>query len=260
MSTRGIASALLVVFLSGCVTGEAFISRDQRNPDRQTNVYGSLRKPEGRGPFPLVVLLQSCGGSTSTFTSHWPRVLEKMGYASFTVDSLGARGARTCGQGSHNKILGLWDVIDDAYGALDHLKRYPELDTSRAAVMGFSMGAMAINEQLLTNTDRRAQGDFVAAISFYGTCSRINAGDIQPWRPVLELAGSKDTFHGPSCTALTGKSPYLEVHTFEGVYHAFDELWGSGEDGSGHKMVYDEKATKESEGLVEKFLRKAFAK
>src|SRR6185295_187330 len=63
-------------------------------------VSGILSRPEGKGPFPAVVLLHTCGGMTETLSQFWPRYLAQLGYASLAVDSLGPRGMKNCRQSS----------------------------------------------------------------------------------------------------------------------------------------------------------------
>ena len=248
----------LILQLTGYITTENFISqdRDGRRPEYSAKVSGQFHKPEGTGPFPTIVILQSCGGNTHTLTSFWPNELAKMGYASFVVDSLGARGAKYCDK-MYTRYLGLWDMADDAYSALDHLKRKPEVDPNRFAVMGFSLGAMSINQEILKSTKPRESGEFRGAIAFYGLCERLTGA--YPWRRVLEITADQDTRHHPSCEALRGK-PYIEVVTFENSYHGFDDSnhRAISLDVAGNKMLFNPEVTTKSVRAVEQFLREIF--
>jgi dienelactone hydrolase len=258
MKPKFFLSSLIALLCSGCVTTESFVSRDKNGyrPQYTKNVQGQFHKPEGQGPFPTVIILQSCGGNTPTLTDFWPKQLASMGYASFVIDSLGARGARYCDR-MYTRYLGLWDMADDAYSALDHLKKKPEVAPNRFAVMGFSLGAMAINQEILSSTKPREAGEFNGAISFYGLCERLTGA--YPWRPVLEITAEHDTRHHPSCAALANK-PNITVVTYSDTYHAFDDQknYVMSKDVGGNNMLYSERATQQSVMAVQNFLRQIF--
>jgi dienelactone hydrolase len=258
MKKLPIVIATITLQLTGCITTESFISKDRdgRRPEYSTKVSGQFHKPEGEGPFPTVIILQSCGGNTHTLTNFWPDKLAAMGYASFVVDSLGARGAKYCDK-MYTRYLGLWDMADDAYSALDHLKGKPEVDGRKFAVMGFSLGAMAINQEILKSTKPRESGEFLGAISFYGLCERLTGA--YPWRKVLEVTADQDVRHHPSCASLQGK-PNIEVVTFQNTYHAFDDSnhRAMSNDVAGNKMLFSADATEKSAQVVNKFLKSVF--
>ena len=140
-----------------------------------TTLSGLLAKPEGKGPFPAVVLLHSCGGMRPNVTSHWPRYLNSLGYVTFTVDHFGMRGYGRCPNPLGGKgRVDVHEITKDAYGALAFLAKQPDVDGNRVAVMGFSLGAWAINRRLLSwRSDNPDRTDFKAAIAFYGDCRRI---------------------------------------------------------------------------------------
>lgn len=258
MKVKFLHAFLLLSLLSGCVTTESFISRDKNGsrPEYSKNVQGQFHKPEGKGPFPTIIILQSCGGNTATLTDFWPRQLVKMGYASFVVDSLGARGAKYCDV-MYSRYLGLWDMADDAYSALDHLKKKPEVDKTRFAVIGFSLGAMAINQEIFASTKPRKAGEFKGAVAFYGHCERLPGA--YPWRPILEITAGNDIKHHPPCAALANKAN-IEVVTFKDAYHAFDDQKHHmlSSDIAGNKMLYDANVTEQSVRAVHDFLKRIF--
>jgi dienelactone hydrolase len=77
-----------------------------------------LSRPEGKGPFPAVVLLHTCGELTETMTRFWPNYLAQLEYVSLAVDTLTPRGMRNCRAPGHTRQEVLQMVGDDAYGAL----------------------------------------------------------------------------------------------------------------------------------------------
>ena len=143
-----LAVALLSV-LAACATGVSFQNVKLGTDDQKTQrVSGLLFKPEGTGPFPAVVLLHTCGGIKPHVTRHWPDYLTGLGYAVITVDTFGSRSFERC------PVPLSWREVyqkmtRDAYGALDYLASLPDVDGTRIAVMGFSLGANAINNYLI---------------------------------------------------------------------------------------------------------------
>ena len=94
---------------------------------------------EGRGPFPAVVILHSCGGFTSHVTNDWPSYLTGLDYVVLSVNTFGSRGYVRCPNPYHFDRA---TFVKDAYGALDYLAAQPFVDGNRIAVMGFSLGAV----------------------------------------------------------------------------------------------------------------------
>ena len=56
-------------------------------------ISGELRFPEGKGPFPAIVLAHGCNGiSNGGVERTWGPILRGWGYATFNVDSFRGRG------------------------------------------------------------------------------------------------------------------------------------------------------------------------
>ena len=258
-----ILAAVLLPVLAACATGVSFqnakLGPDDQNPQR---VSGLLFKPEGKGPFPAVVLLPSCGGLKSHVTTDWPNYLTGLGYVAMTVDSLGSRGFVSCGDmpwaEREPRDEFFRDVRRDAYGALYYLASLPDVDKNRIAVMGFSLGAIAINNNLIPALSRPSGGlDFKAAISLYGHCNNLYYYS-KDSIPLMEIVGEKDINHAPSCEQ-TGKFyPILiEVHVLPGAFHGFDDVEASGRyDIVGSYMQYSGSATRKARELTKAFLAK----
>src|ERR1700739_4677508 len=134
MSKLGISAGLGILLLtggpaaaldSGATLGELASPRGEAQP-----LQGLLRRPEGAGPFPAVVLLHSCNGNWQKLDERWGRQIAPWGYVTLTVDSFGPRGIDngTCGNGTPT------DMAFDAYRALDFLVRDPSVDSGRIAV------------------------------------------------------------------------------------------------------------------------------
>lgn len=258
---------MLLVFasatwLAACQSvGVSYPNAALSNSDSPREISGQLVKPEGAGPFPAVVLLHTCGGVKSHVSEDWPAYLKSLGYVALTVDSFGSRGLGPCGNALHPsgpgpKTAAYREITRDAYGALDYLERQPFIRKGWIAVIGFSLGANAINSYLI-HEPRASAGNFKAAVGVYGRCHdlwRYNPGST----PLMELAGELDERHIDACR---NARPPIEVHVLPGAYHSWDDFTASGRINTyGDKSQYDRRATTKSRELVRDFLARHLGK
>jgi dipeptidyl aminopeptidase/acylaminoacyl peptidase len=115
---------------------------------------GYLRRPDGAGPFPAVVLLHGCGGSPESLDQLWGVRIAGWGYVTLTIDRFGPRGLKnTCRPGSTPV-----DTAFDAYQALNFLVQQRFVDPSRVVAVGFSQGGwlgLSSSSAALLNRGRR---------------------------------------------------------------------------------------------------------
>lgn len=256
---------LLLVSPAGLAAGQtpsvSFFNVAISSADAPREIFGLLGKPEGPGPFPAVVLLHTCGGVKPHVSEDWPAYLKSLGYVTLTVDSFGSRGLGPCGNSLHPSELGpktsaYREITRDAYGALDYLATKPYVSKDRIAVIGFSLGANAINSYLIHNPRDSAE-NFKAAVGVYGRCH-----DLWRYQPgptaLMELAGEFDERHIEACRSVR---PPIEVHVLPGAYHSWDDPIASGKINSyGDRSQYDRIATEKSRELVRSFLGRHLAK
>lgn len=158
------------------------------------------------------------------------------------------------------------DVASDALGALEHLAQKPEVDLKKIFVIGFSLGAGAINSQILpSETSAIRNLDFAGAISFYQKCDHSMAA-LERF-PVLQITASLDHAHHPTCANYKthwGRNDIakhfdrLSVVSYEVVHHAFDDTknYSMKADVGDNTMLYDSKAHQDSVIRVREFLNK----
>lgn len=291
MKFRGVHLIIVAaLFLAGCATDVQFLSRAEDPNAKSDRVTGLLFKPNGKGIHPAVVLLHTCGGFRPHVTEDWPVFLTGLGYVVLSVDTLGSRGYSLCTEvGSPS----WYEQAKDAYGALDYLAGLPFVDGSSVAVMGFSMGALAINGTIanrdlqLANREywvvtdainahrtqvggggaggkidpkpRRSDRDFKAAIALYGHCYEIDAYTHKNV-PLMEIVAENDKKHAPSCIYAGQQFP-IQVHVLKGAYHAFDKMESRGQlDPGGSIMIYSAAAHTEAERHVKSFLAEHLGK
>lgn len=265
------ASLLIVMsvmgLLQGCVTMEGFESKTVKNGivvDAKTKVNVTYRVPSDKKKHPLVILLQSCGGSNRTFTSYWPSKFLDWGYATMEVKTLEARGMQTCGLRAsgidvYSNRLAWFEA--DAIRAIEYARSKPEVDASKIVAIGFSMGAIALNERIMRMEAPAAAG-YAGTISFYGYC----AFEMPALKsvPNLMIYGAKDANVAKLCDAFNNRGKDLQHFrkvVYEDAHHSFDVPESSNlTDAGGNLMRYDASATEKATEEVRMFLQKVFAK
>src|SRR5215510_57673 len=86
------ALALLVVCDVAIVRGQATgVAVTFSGAAGSPELTARLRRPDGGGPFPTLVLLHGCGGITPG-NDWWTETLRRWGYVTLLVDSFGPRG------------------------------------------------------------------------------------------------------------------------------------------------------------------------
>ena len=191
-------------------------------------ISGIFAKPDGKGPFPAMVLVHGCAGIRSNI-SMWGRWFKEKGYVTLAPDSFGPRGfSEIC---TDFKRVPQWERFEDVYGAANYLATLPYVDKASIGIMGFSNGAGtaldAVEEAklpLLGDSDQR----FALSIPLYPEC-RWRTG---PWYvPVMILIGEKDDWTlAESCkqrekSAVNHSQPF-SVKVYEDARHAFDRSGG----------------------------------
>jgi dienelactone hydrolase len=262
----GVVMALILAAFAGCSS----IVRAQAEQGAEVvhfpsvkgeplELVGHLRRPDGAGPFPAVVLLHGCGGNWRGVDTRWGSRFVGWGYVALSVDSYGPRGIKS--------VCGFFDSGDppdhmwDAYGALNFLVTQPFVAPGHVAVMGASGGATMALMDAEQNSGRGFPYQFRAAVALYPNCRVIH------WRmtvPTLILIGELDNLTpAQPCQDLTqgypngSKDKNIRLVVFPGAYHAFDntsfprrtaflgQYW----------LEYNADATKRSVAEIREFLR-----
>ena len=177
-------------------------------------VKATLTKPEGKGPFPAVVMFSSDGGWRDT-PRHWRERLNAWGYATLEV-------------GAENEVTITRVPSSVAIDALKYLQEVPYVDSNRIAVMGWAIGAetalLAIDASTSSSAGKH-KDRFVAAVAIYPPCDLIAVG--QFFSPALIISAELDGLAKPSSCERLVKSvpsglnvPMLKI--IPGAYHWFD--------------------------------------
>jgi dienelactone hydrolase len=207
-------------------------------------IPADFKVPPGKGPFPAVIVLHGCGGRGASQLL-WADRLNEWGYAALIPDSMAPRGIKRVCESEAQHLVTPRDRMGDVGSAVAWLRSRPEIDPDRIAVLGESHGGATA--ALAT---ARVYGDIglTAAVDYYGAC--IDPGS-HGTVPLLALAGEADDWGFPAvrCRAYAsavGGGQTVDVHTYPGVYHAFENPRVAGTISNRHLLKYDRDAAEDS--------------
>jgi dienelactone hydrolase len=151
------------------------------------------------------------------------------------VDSFNPRGFSSICTKSVRPITAERDRPYDAYAALRWLRRQPYVMPDRIGIMGWSHGAMTaratVSEAMIKEIGWIEPG-FVTAVTFYPGCLQLSKTDYKATVPLLMQLGEKDDWTPVRyCHRLADqvrkRGGVIEVDTYGGAYHAFDNPSGT---------------------------------
>ena len=234
---------------------------DKPGHQERLSKHYRLKKPEGAGPFPAVMMVPGCSGFHSAFAAeHYDAVqlrLVDSGFVTLRVDYLAARNAASCQQGAspEQKGVSTEEAAGDIRIAFDYLQQQPFVKKGAINVMGWSYGASSALVALVRTWNRDPiQVD--AVVAYYPHCNLVT----QKWEskvPVLVLVGAIDNITPLRlCRGLFGGLP-VTVREYENAHHCFDmsELPAEMQSTFG-TIGYNEAAAESAWKEVVSFLRK----
>jgi dienelactone hydrolase len=197
-------------------------------------LHAQLYKPDGDGPFPVVIALHGCGGlgghsePVQPRYRDWVEQLLKAGNAVLLPDSYGSREVGPQCRVKENRVLARRERVVDIMVARQWLMEQPWAARNRISLLGWANGASAllwaVRPQL---SSHNVEPDFRSAVAFYPDC-RISSGLGWSARvPTLLLIGAKDDVSSPpACRQMVdgaqGRSALTRIVVYPGAYHDFD--------------------------------------
>jgi dienelactone hydrolase len=197
-------------------------------------LHAQLYKPEGNGPFPVVIALHGCGGLASHSEPvrpryrDWAEQLMKAGKAVLLPDSYGSRELGPQCRVREHRVSTRRERVADIMASRQWLVQQSWAAQDRISLLGWANGASAllwaVRPQL---SSRDVSPDFRSAIAFYPDC-RISSGLGWSARvPTLVLIGAKDDVSSPpACRQMVegarGRSALARIVVYPGAYHDFD--------------------------------------
>ena len=221
---------------------------------------GYLRRPDGAGRYPAIVLLHGCGGIAERLDQNWGPRLASWGYVTLTIDLFGPRGiGNICGKPYPR------DLEFDAYRGLNFLARQPFVDANRIVAMGFSQGgSLALLSVERGAIEQTYQNKFRAAVAYYPSCDGLKGIAVVP---ALILIGERDSFT-PGCRDMVdgrggdfgtsrtpGEGAPIRLVVYPEAYQGFDVLkFKTPVDYAGYHLEFNQSATDQSLDELREFL------
>jgi dienelactone hydrolase len=198
-------------------------------------LHAQLYKPDGGGPFPVVIALHACGGLAGHSEPvqpryrDWAEQLLKAGNAVLLPDSYGSRElGPQCRVRGERRLSARRERVTDIMAARQWLLQQPWTARDRISLVGWAHGASAVLWAVRPQLpSRNLEPDFRSAIAFYPDC-RISSGLGWSTRiPTLLLIGAKDDVSSPpACRQVVdgarGRSALARIVVYPGAYHDFD--------------------------------------
>jgi len=225
-----------------------------KNPN--TPIIGYLSKPEGAGPFPVVVHLHGCSGLTERMRQATAARMTSWGYVSLIVDSFTTRGI------VDDCVTPPADRQADAMGALAYLATLPFVDARRVALVGHAQGGaaamQAASERPYRLFDLPEDLRYRAAVAYYPQC---NAAKHTLAVPTLILIGELDDWSPIKLcewwmARRDGRGAPVKLVVYRDAFHGFDNPGiRNGMDFTfGHWVKYDAEAAAQATGELMNFL------
>jgi dienelactone hydrolase len=203
-------------------------------PLKSGTLHAQLYKPDGNGPFPVVIALHGCGGLAGRSEPvlpryrDWAEQLLKAGNAVLLPDSYGSRELGPQCRVKERRVRASRERVADILASRQWLLQQPWAARDRISLLGWANGASAllwaVRPQL---SSRSVEPDFRSAIAFYPDC-RISSGLGWSARvPTLLLIGAKDDVSSPpACRQMVdgarGRSALARIVVYPDAYHDFD--------------------------------------
>jgi carboxymethylenebutenolidase len=238
---------LTVVLASLCAPAMAADENVTYKSGEET-VTSFLATPQGKGPFPAVIVIQEWWG-LNDWVKDQARALAKEGYLALAPDLYRGKVA-TKQEDAHQLMMGApSDRIDrDLRAAFAYLQGRPDVNKAKVASIGWCMGGkwsltLAVEEPTLA-----------AAVAYYGAPPTDDASIAKIKAPVLGNYGGEDKGPSPEQVkafeaAMKKAGKPVDIKIYEGAGHAFANVnnpWGG----------YREAAAKDAWARTTAFLAK----
>ena len=230
------AAAFLTLVAVASAAGAAPLPSPQQVdiPLSSGALHAQLYKPEGDGPFPVVIAMHGCGGLGDSAEPvqrryrDWAESLLRDGKAVLLPDSYGSRELGPQCRVKERRILARRERVADIMASRQWLLQQPWTARDRISLMGWANGASALLWAVRPQSPtRKIEPDFRSAVAFYPDC-RISSGLGWSARvPTLLLIGAKDDVSSPpACRQMVdgarGRSALARIVVYPGALHDFD--------------------------------------
>ncbi len=200
----------------------------------ETALNAVLYRPQGAGPFPVVVGLHGCRGLLNPSGqivrrfSDWGERLSKAGVAALFLDSYTPRGLGAQCNVRERRVRSARERVSDAYAARRWLQGQSWTVKNRVSLIGWSNGGIASLWAVRPRAmPRDGQPDFRSAVAFYPGCRRLGNLAWSARIPTLLLVGRADDWTpAAACEQMVagarGRTAQASIVAYPGAYHEFD--------------------------------------
>ncbi len=241
---------IAVLVMIATVTGASAADMVTFKGEDREVVTGKLMKPEGKGPFPAVILLHGLERMDKDYDA-WAERLVSWGYVTLQMDAFGPRGRASLSDPPSKRA-------GDICAAESYLAAQAYVDPKRIGAMGWSRRGSVTLAALCARDSSRQRKEYPlrAVVAFYPYCFRPLAS---LEFPLLILIGELDDFSPVAICVerMPQKKPRHEVilKVYPGAYHGFDAE-GLNTEYMGHRLQYNPAAAADSIIQVKAFLAK----
>lgn len=231
---------------------------------QQITLNTDFEKPDGPGPFAVVILLPGCSAELDVGLRAWVNQIHSWGYATLRVNSTESRNlGNICGSLSMMKTM-IGVTARDVFRAAYALSGRPDIKRDKIAVLGRSLGSNSLvwyvsrdiksvndGQQMLEAAGVKLQ----AAVAITPNCE--NQGRVPVEMPLLILAGALDDWNVASRCSDMAAAPEnaatVKIKIYPGAYHGYDRT-GRPTIYFGHHVEYNAAATQDSYAQTRAFL------
>jgi dienelactone hydrolase len=227
------------------------------------DLEGDLRRPNGDGPFPAVILLPACGVFTNFVDQGWGEAVASWGYIALTLDIFsprGIKGGKTCLYPAPP------EVVEDVYRGLDFLAARKDVDRNHIVLVGFGRaGSVALSAVERGGGVAKVKRRFHGAAAFYPVCG-ANKGVLTV--STLIVVGALDTKASDACRKMAqgeddvgiSRQPsdniHIQLSVLPDAYSGFDlPAFQKPVDVRGFHLEFNPTATEQSRTIFRKFLQ-----
>jgi len=198
----------------------------------ETTGIGWLTFPEhdSATPMPAMIIVHGSGGLAPGREHAYAEFLNERGIAAFVIEYYAPRGfGEEKDYMLRTTSVTEFDLIADAYSALELLSSHPKIDGNRIGIVGFSYGGMAARlsmDDRIRQSLAPAHSGFAAHIDVYGPCFQDLQSTSTNGAPLLTLRGTEDRSNElAACEEREAELREIGVEVTAVVYEGAGHAW-----------------------------------
>lgn len=193
-----------------------------------TPLMGEVAMPQGRGPFPAVMVMHNALGMDDLLRER-ARALARLGYAAVVTDMYGrgSDGFRDNPQSGGELMMALVNAPTLLRARVvawyEQIKMYSNVDAARIAAIGYCFGGQCVLELARSGADVKAMVSFHGLLTTASPAKKnavrgqlaIYTGAKDPYAPAKDVEALREEF--------THANAHFQITVFNDAYHAFTD-------------------------------------